>query len=176
MALFGGARAADFVNKINREVIVDVIDTEVEYYILSLNETETNLYDESINKVYYSPVRIPVLYSRDDQIFAGDEYGQDYSQAAIFGFIRDVLIDVDLVPKVGDIIKWDSDHFDIDGLVENTYFLGKKPETWFGGNTHGFSVSILAQAHKTRDSKLNLVNTRGGITPTPDKGLNKDYL
>lgn len=176
MALFGGVRDADFVNKINREIIVDVIDTEIEYYMLSLNDTETNLYDESVDKVYYQPVRMPVLYSREDQIFNGDEFGQDYGQSAVFGFIRDVLVDVDLVPAVGDIIKWDSDYFEIDGLVENNYFLGKKPETWFGGKTHGLSVAILAQAHKTRDSKLNLVDIRAGITPTTDTSLNNDYI
>lgn len=176
MALFGSERDADLVNKLNRELIIDIIDTEVEYYVLALDHMKTNLYDESKDKVYYQPIRIPVLYARDDQVFQGDDFGQDYNQSATFGFIRDVLLDANLVPAVGDIIKWDEDYYEIDGLVENKYFLGKKPETWPGSTSHGMSVSIIAQTHKTRASRLNLVEIRSGITPPNEQNINKDYI
>ena len=48
MALFGSARDASLVRSINRELINEFIDTEVAFYKLSLEDTRSNIYDESI--------------------------------------------------------------------------------------------------------------------------------
>ena len=58
MAVFGSERDASLIKRLNRELINEIIDIEIAFYKLSLDDTEANMYDESDNKVYYSPVRI----------------------------------------------------------------------------------------------------------------------
>jgi hypothetical protein len=43
MPLFHGQRDASLVHKFNTELIVDIIDTEVALYKLSLENTKTNI-------------------------------------------------------------------------------------------------------------------------------------
>ena len=44
MALFGGQRDMDLFNKLNKELINDIIDTQVYYYMVATTETDVNLY------------------------------------------------------------------------------------------------------------------------------------
>ena len=53
MALFGTMRDAKFLASINREIINAVVDTEIEFYKLILDTTESNIYGESDSKSYY---------------------------------------------------------------------------------------------------------------------------
>ena len=61
MPLFHGQRDAGLVHRFNMELIADIIDTEVAVYKLSIEDTKTNLYNESDKKVYYSPIKVPAL-------------------------------------------------------------------------------------------------------------------
>ena len=47
MALFGSARDASLVRTVNRELINNLIDTEIAFYKLSLQDTQANMYDEA---------------------------------------------------------------------------------------------------------------------------------
>ena len=42
MALFGGQRDMDLFNKLNKELINDIIDTQVYYYMVATTETDVN--------------------------------------------------------------------------------------------------------------------------------------
>ena len=44
--------------------------------------------------------------------------------------------------------------------------MGKDPGDWFGGDSHGYNVSIICQTHMTRQSKVNVVKTRFGNSST----------
>ncbi|HCT53582.1 MAG TPA: hypothetical protein DF712_14105 [Balneola sp.] len=166
MALYGSSRDASLFKKLNEELINKIVDVEIVYFKLSLNDTDENIYGESDDKVYYSPVKIHCLVSRDDQAFKGDDFGVDYDQAAIFAFLRDALVDKDIYPQVGDIVEWDLDYYEIDSLVENNYVVGKNPDTDFNNGKFGYNVSILASAHVTRKSRINTLDPRSGITKT----------
>ena len=54
MALFGSGRDASFVRGINKEIVNKYVDTEVEIYKLSLEDTVSNIYDESSEKYYFN--------------------------------------------------------------------------------------------------------------------------
>lgn len=162
MALFGNNRDMSLFRHLNRELIHTLIDTEVLVYKLNLNSTNTNIYDETDSKVYYQPELIHCLVTTDEQMWTNEDYGNDVTQTAIFAFLKDDLVDRDLVIEIGDIIEYQSSFFELDGIVENQRFVGKDPDNWFGGDGHGYSVSIVFQAHMTRQSKLNLINTRFG--------------
>lgn len=175
MPLFGGRRDISFMRSMNRELINKWIQQECGIYKLALDETEQNLYGESDGKVYYKPIKCPVLVSRDAQNYNGDEFGVDYTAAATFAFLRDDLKIVNLLPEVGDIVVWDNEYYELDSLVENQYFTGKNPETDLTTEHQnwGWDVSLVLSGHITRRSRINLVEIRSGITPN-DKDLPKD--
>jgi len=166
MALFGGQRDASLIRSLNRELIHRLIDTEVLFYKINLNSTSTNLYDETDYKQYDAPVLIPCLVTFDDPTWSAEDYGPDVTQTATFAFLLDDLVDDSNKPEVGDIVEYHSRFFEIDSTISNQVFAGKDPSDWFGGDTHGYSVSYICQAHQTRQSKVNIVKTRfGGPTP-----------
>ena len=97
MALFGSARDANLVRKVNRELINRYIDTEVGFYKLNLEATKTNLYDESDDKVYYGKLKINSIILRESRTQQADDFGIDYTRPVTFGFIRDDLKDKNIV-------------------------------------------------------------------------------
>ena len=162
MALFGGQRDVSLFRSLNKELIHRFIDTEVLFYKLNLNATNTNLYDETDNKVYDSAVLIHSIVTVDDQQWSSEDYGSDVTQTITFGFLRDDLVENNLPVEIGDVVEYQSRFFEIDSVVENQMVAGKNPDNWFGGSEHGYSVSLICQAHMTRQSKVNIVKTRFG--------------
>ena len=166
MALYGGQRDVSLFRSLNRELLHRIIDTEVLVYKLNLNSTNSNVYDEFANKVYEVPVLIPCLVTVDDSTWTADDFNSDVTQTATFAFLRDDLVVKNLPVQIGDIVEYRSRFFEIDATNENQLVVGKNPDNWFGGEEHGYSVSIVYQAHMTRQSKLNIVQTRFGNSET----------
>lgn len=166
MALYGGQRDVSLFRSLNKELLHRIIDTEVLVYKLNLNSTNSNVYDEFANKVYEVPVLIPCLVTVDDSAWNSEEFNSDVTQTATFAFLRDDLVTKNLPIQIGDIVEYRSRFFEIDSTNENQLVVGKDPDNWFGGEKHGYSVSIVYQAHMTRQSKLNIVQTRFGNSET----------
>lgn len=162
MALFGGQRDISLFRGINKELIHRWIDTEVLIYKLDLVSTTTNLYDETDNKVYSEAKLIYCLANVEDQQWNSEDYGSDVTQNSTFAFLRDDLVANNVPVEIGDVIEYRSRFFEIDSIVENQNFVGKNPDNWFGGDSHGYNVSIICNAHMTRQSKVNVVKTRFG--------------
>jgi hypothetical protein len=164
MPLFHGQRDAGLVHKFNMELIADIIDTEVAVYKLSIENTKTNLYNESDKKVYHSPVKIPALIDYQAQTYEGTEFGQDFQQSATFAFIREFLKDVEIFIEVGDVIEYNGEWWEIDGVQENQFFGGKNPDYSFATERWGHNVSIIATTHLTRRSRIHIEEFRPAIT------------
>jgi len=156
MALFGGERDAALFRKINKELITDIIDTEIYYYKLILDDTKRNLYGEGKDKVFYNPVKIPTLVDRTnaEQIF--DEFGSSYTRNVNFYFLRDILVEKNVYPEVGDVIVWNDEQHIVDVTFTNQFFAGKNPDTWDGGDSQGYNISIICETHVTRKTQLKL--------------------
>ena len=156
MALFGGKRDAALFSKINKELITDIIDTEVYYYKLIIDETKANLYGEGKDKTYYNPVKIPTLVDRTNAEAIFDEFGTSYTRNVSFYFLRDTLVEKNVYPEVGDVIEWNDEQHIVDVTFTNQFFAGKNPATWDGGDSQGYSVSVVAETHVARKSQLKL--------------------
>ena len=166
--LYGSGRDASFVRSVNKELINRVMDTEVEYYKISMQDTRENLYGEAPQKVYYNPVKIHCIIQKDDLEGVSDTAGYDFNRNAVFAFLRDTLKDLNIVAQEGDIIRWDTEFFEITAVNVNQYWGGRNPETVPGvtsGETteHGYNVSVICTAHLTRLSKVNIIQPRSGI-------------
>jgi hypothetical protein len=168
MPLFGGARDISLFRSMNRELINDIIQTEVAYYKLALNQTVSNIYGESTKKSYYEPLRIAGLIDKGDQEWSSDDFGPDIKQTYQYKFLRADLVDINLVPEVGDLILYDNDFWEVDTLIENQYFAGKNPDYAISIDTQTFgtSLSIILSTHLSRVEKLNLIPLRGGKYPS----------
>ena len=142
------------------------IDTEVLVYKLNLSSTSANVYDETDVKVYETPILIPAVITVDDQIWSSDDFNSDITQTATFAFLRDDLVELDTHPDIGDIFEYRSTFFEVDDITENQFVAGKNPDTWFGNQSvngaYGTNLSIIFKAHMTRQSKVNIVQTRFG--------------
>ena len=171
MALFGGSRDISLFNTVNKELINDIIQTEVGYYKFALEKTSVNVYGESMGKMYYEPVRISCLIDRTDQAWAYDDFGANVNQTIGFSFLKNECKDINLVPQVGDIILFRNNFYEADLRIENQMVMGKDPDYAIstGTNDFGNSHSIIVNTHMSRVEKLNLIPLRGGKYPSTTK-------
>jgi hypothetical protein len=162
MALYGTSRDISLFNKINRELINNVISQEVGYYKISLNNTVSNLYEESINKTYNDPVLIPCLIERTQQTWVETDIGIDLNQSITFRFLRDYLLEINIVPEIGDIVLWSNNFYEINSLIENDLILGKNPNYSYSedNDDYGSSLSIILQGKYIRPEKVGIRKDR----------------
>ena len=163
MALFGGSRDIALFRHLNREIINSIIDTQIDFYKIALNDTATNIYGESAEKIYKIPVRIPCLIDVEDQDQDYSEKGTSTVQKIRFNILRDELRDRKLVAEVGDIINWNEIYWECDSVVENDYFMNRNPETNKSiSPEYGWNNSICIIAHMTRRTKVRVESNEVG--------------
>ena len=154
-----GAKDLATFEKFNRELIGEpniddcgIIDQFIILYRTSVYDTETNMDGEaSEGKVYKQGVKLPCIVDAEDFEFDISEFGADNRQNVSFAFQRAYLVEVNLKPDIGDIIKWNDGYFEVNTYNENQ-LIGGQPD-----NSH----SIIVQAHLTRMPTTNLEEYRG---------------
>ena len=160
--LFGSNRDFDLLVNINRELLKDIVEQEVLYYKLSIEDTETNIYGESLEKSYFTSIKLNCLITRGDQVIDIDDFGPDLGREASFAFLRPDLSDVNVVPEVGDIIQWHNDFYEVDTVRENQLFLGRDKSYNLASYGEGFgsSLSIIVDCHLTRADRVGIAEVR----------------
>ena len=154
-----GAKDLATIEKFNRELLGEpnisddgIIDQFVILHRVSVYETDTNMYGEaSEGKVYQTPVKLPCIVDAGDFDFNYDDFGPDNRQSVSFAFQRAYLVEVDLKPEIGDIMKWNDGYFEVDKFNENQLI---------GGNFDN-SHSIVVSANLVRRPTVNLEEYRG---------------
>ncbi len=162
MALYGGSRDISFIRHINKELINNIIEQQVGYYILDLQKTSSNIYGESLSKTYQDPVLVNCLIERTPPTWSETEFGSDVTQDITVRFLRDILVDIQLVPKVGDIVLWEESYYEISSLIENQLFVGKDPSYAYSDSVEDFgsSISIIVTAQYIRPEKVGITRER----------------
>ena len=154
-----GAKDLATIEKFNREHLGEpnksddgIIDQFVILYRTSVYETDTNMYGEaSEGKVYQTPVKLPCIVDAEDFDFQYTDFGPDNKQNVSFAFQRAYLVEVNLKPDIGDILKWNEGYFEVNTYNENQ-LIGGNPD-----NSH----SIVVSAHLVRTPTTNLEEYRG---------------
>ena len=175
MALFGGQRDISLFRTVSRELVNDLIDTEVDILKTSVYDVNENLYGEAIDKIFKPGVRVNCLIDVEDQEWDNAEFGPDINQAAKFSFLRDDLLPqgsigtpaANVVLEVGDIIYWNLIYWEIDSVVQNQLIVGKDPAKDAGFTSgargeFGSNFSLICQTHQTRKSRTQLEDIRVG--------------
>ena len=160
--LFGSNRDFDILVNINRELLKDIVEQEILYHKLSLEDTDVNLYGEAMQKSFWNAVKLNCLITRGDQVIDIQEFGPDLGREASFAFLRPDLEDVSVVPEVGDIVQWHNDFYEVDTVRENQLFLGRDKSYNLTSATSGFgsSLSIIVDCHLTRADKVGISEVR----------------
>ena len=155
---YGNKDLATF-EKFNRELLGEpnisddgIIDQFVILYRTSVYDTETNMYGEAADgKVYKQGVKLPCVVDAEDFNFEYTDFGPDNAQSVTFAFQRAYLVEVDLKPDIGDILKWNDGYFEVKDYNENQ-LIGGDPTK---------SHSIVVTANLTRMPTTNLEEYRG---------------
>ena len=151
-------RDLNVFERVNKELIGDIrlgkdgiINQQVVLYKISAYDTQTNMYGEAATgKKWKEGVKFACLIEADDFDWTTDEFGPDDQQNATFHILRQTLIDLSLVPEVGDVVEWNWAYFEIDTLNENQLIGGQQGNNW----------SLSCFTHRSRFSNLNIERTR----------------
>ena len=165
MTLYGTPRDISFFRTINKELINNIIQTEIDYYKVKSSESKSNIYGESVGNItYYKPVRLACLINHESIVNTTDDMGVDTNQTTTFSFLRDGILDkLKLVPEIGDIISWDEKYFEINNVDINQYLFGKNDLTdKSAGTKFGSNWSYICKTNLTRRNKLVIEKTKFG--------------
>ena len=83
------------------------------------------------------------------------------NREASFAFLRKDLVDVNVVPEVGDILIWNEDYYEVDTVRENQLFVGRDSSYNLTnyGSQFGSSLSIIVDCHQTRRERTGIMST-----------------
>ena len=87
-----------FMKQINKELLGDIIETNVTVYKLDLRESPTNIYGEAPKKKYYIGVQLSCLINRQDTTPTTDGYIADFAQSVVFSFMREICQEKNIYP------------------------------------------------------------------------------
>ena len=151
-------RDLDVFTRVNKELIGDIrlgkdgiINQQVVLYKVSVQDTQTNMYGEAAGgKRWKNGVKFACLVDAEDFDWNTDEFGPDDQQNASFHILRQSLIDLSLVPEIGDVIEWNWAYFEINSMNENQLIGGQQENNW----------TVTCGTYRVRFSNLNIERIR----------------
>jgi len=168
MALYGSSRDVSLFRHLNRELMWDIISQQCVVYQLKTAETRVNIYGESSGaKFYNAPVIFNVLIERGDITNKYDDFGVSYDKPSTFRFLRDDLIDANVVMAVGDIVMWHEAYWEINNVSDNQLVVGKDPDYPYKENplnpdleNFGSNLSVICTAHYVPADRVGITRER----------------
>lgn len=162
MALFGTRRDIGTFRGISRELLENVISQNCGYYKVSLEDTAINVYGEAMTKYFIGPVLLNCLIERGDYAFKKEDFGIDVDRPITFRFMKYHLEQANVVPEVGDAIMYNESFYQVDGVNENQFVVGKNNDYSYeqGLENFGDSYSIILTTHLTSPDTLGIKQNR----------------
>ena len=94
----------DFIKTISEEVVDYVVEQAVTLFKISVGETTTNLYGESLGKVWRAPSTMMAIVEREPMNVVYEGFGADRAGTIEFRFNRERLRETSYaVPKVRNV-------------------------------------------------------------------------
>ena len=168
MAIFGSARDVSMFRKVNRELMGNVISQECVFYKVNESQTLVNMYGEQQGGRYFSPpVIFNCLIEVGDQTAPTGDGLVGFDWPLTFRFLRDDLVDANLVPAIGDFIMYQNAYWEVDNENMTHFFVGKDPDYPYNTNPlnpglefFGYNVDVICQCHYVPQDRINIVNAR----------------
>lgn len=164
--MFGGARDVSLIRHLNRELMGNIITQQTAFYKYKLQETKVNLYGEAAGVKYYDgPFLFNCIIERADPAYPISEIGVEFQQGITFAFLRDDLIEANILPEIGDILLYQEGYYGVQSTIDNQYFVGKNPEYPNNENplnpgleNFGTSVSIICDTYYIPADKVAITS------------------
>jgi hypothetical protein len=168
MAIFGSARDISMIRKVNRELLHDVISQQCAIYKYALDKTKVNMYGEaSEGRWFKGPVLLNALITVGNKTDVTSDLGVDFNWDMKFAFLRDDLVDANVVMEIGDVILYQESYFEVDVAFDVQYFAGKDPQYPYEANPlnpglgyFGYSVSVICNTHVIPADRVNIIKQR----------------
>jgi hypothetical protein len=172
MALFGQARDISMFRYINRELMQNIISQQVVFYKVNVQETIINMYGEaSSGRSFNEPVLLYALVEVGDQTAPIQDDLVGFNWPVTFKFLRDDLVDANVVPEIGDFIMWQDAYWEIDNENIVQFFTGKDPDyPYTDGNGNnpletdlsqfGYNLSVICTAHYVPSDRVGIDKMR----------------
>jgi hypothetical protein len=162
MSLYGRSKDILLFQGLNTELLHRIIEQQVGYYKVKLDETPSNMYGEAQNKTFIGPVLIKCLLERGDTTSNTDNFGVDILRNLVVRFFRKDLVDQNVIPEIGDVVLWNEDYYEVDNVNENQLIVGKDPSYPYSDTVDDFgeSHSIILNCHYARPEKLGIKEQR----------------
>jgi hypothetical protein len=138
---------------------INYSNMKIGYFKIDLYKTMTNMYGESVEKWYYSPVEVKCLIDRGDFVYSDTEYGPDVNQT-IKITIPKLNIDtagLNFNPEVGDIVTDQEKYYEIHTVNRSVVTLPGTGTSTSTLGTPGELILFVIEGHLTRITKLNLI-------------------
>ena len=181
MPRFFNAKDLDFIKTIAEEVVDYVVEQAVVLFKVSVGETKTNLYGESLGKVWRAPSTLMCIIDRQPQNIIYEGFGPDKQQTVEFRFniqrlrsesysvpkVRDIngtLIPTEAIqnltvgyPEIGDVILFDEAYYEIGHITANA-LVGGQPEIYDqeSGQFEDARATLICQAVMVRKSQVQI--------------------
>ena len=180
--MYTGVRDWSLMRNFNREVMGNIITQQCAIYQFKLEETKVNIYGEAAEEKYYDgPFLFNVLMDRGDQDFSLNNEGVQFDQSINFYFLRDDLVEKDVVPQVGDIILYEEGYYGVQSTIANQYWGGKNPD-YPNNDSDGTPNPLNPGLEKFGNNVSVLVSTyyipadKVAISPNIDMLTNQSYI
>ena len=168
MAIFGSARDISMFRKINRELLGDVITQQLAVYKYALDKTKVNMYGEASGGRWFNgPTLLNSLITIQNKTDGTSEFGVDFNWSIKAAFLKDDLLDANLVVEIGDVILYQESYFEVDVTTDTQYFVGKDPQYPYNTNPlnpgleqFGYNVSLICEAHYIPADRVNIIKQR----------------
>jgi len=178
MAKFFHKRDVNFIKTIAEEVVDYVVEQWITLFKVSVGETKTNLYGESLGKIYHQPANLMCIVNQDPLTAKYEGFGPDKEQIVEFRFMRHkirsheipkihdingVQIPADAIqninvgyPEIGDIIKFDNTYYEINNIKENKLVGGSPLVYDESGVGDDARMELIAMTHMVRNSQVQI--------------------
>ena len=181
MPRFFNAKDLDFIKTISEEIVDYVVEQAIVLFKVSVGETKTNLYGESLGKVWRAPSTIMGIVDRQPQNILYEGFGADKTQTVEFRFniqrlrdtsfripkVRDIngtLVPTEAIqnttvgyPEIGDVILFDDSYYEVGHITANA-LIGGSPEIYDQENSTFEEArgTLICQAHMVRRSQVQI--------------------
>lgn len=114
------------INSLTKELVQNFVAQEVIYYAISVEESITHdVYDESITKVYYQPVRFNARVKFGNPVVRSTGMGADTEyELEVYAHTQE-LNERNLKPREGDFVEFGQIVYEITGVTQPQMVFGQ---------------------------------------------------
>ena len=133
-------------DSMNEELIDEIVGQSVDIYKIDVEESDDNIYGESLTKYFKQAFRVNCLVLFNEPLTEQNEFGPDTNSDIEMYFHRNSLSDANFFPEIGDIVDWNDFYWEMNEVVEPQLIAGH-PD---------YKHQIRAKSHRIRNSSLQI--------------------